>query len=184
MTNVLTKPQNKSWLVILAGGLLFSLFGLWILFSPVQSLNTIIRLLGFLIMISGITEAILCLHKNSAFRGNLILLTEGVFDIALGFLIIAYPNIVFKIISLLVGAFLIYKGILNLYNAFKFKNSDTEKFWLKVGFGAMLIALAVILIWHPEIIGFTIGIWISLALLAYGILRIVLAIKIKNNNHL
>ncbi len=171
---------NKSWLLILAGGLLFSIFGLWVLFTPIETLKTIIIILGVLTMASGITEAVLALHQKSAFKGNVMLLAEGAFDLVIGFLLIAYPEILLKIFSLMVGAFLVYKGLLNLYNAFNYHKTDKEKFRLKIGLGLLLIGLAVVLMWHPAILGLTLAIWLGFTLLAYGIFRIGLARKIKN----
>jgi len=46
-------------------------------------------------------------------------------------------------------------------------------------FGIVLIFIAAILLWHPEIIGFTIAIWTSLAFMLIGVFRIYLALQFR-----
>jgi uncharacterized membrane protein HdeD (DUF308 family) len=57
------------------------------------------------------------------------------------------------------------------------KESQKKWKWILL-LGILLMLLAIILIWHPQVIGLTIIFWISISFISLGIFRIVLAFKL------
>jgi uncharacterized membrane protein HdeD (DUF308 family) len=84
------------------------------------------------------------------------------------------------LITLFVAFWLVLRGILSIWEAMELRKAG-HKNWRRVLFlGVLVLILAIVLIWHPLIIGLTIVFWIALSFISLGIYRIYLAFKLWN----
>jgi uncharacterized membrane protein HdeD (DUF308 family) len=57
------------------------------------------------------------------------------------------------------------------------KKSNNPNYIYGLIFGIVLILLAAIFVWHPEILGVTLAFWTGLAFISLGLFRILLIFK-------
>lgn len=177
--SVTTEDRKTYWWIPLFSGLFLLLFGIWFLVAPIDSFQTLTVIFGIVILLSGILEIYFILKEKGFATEFLSYIWGGVLSAVLGVLLIANPKTILIVISILIGFWLIYKSGEIIKKSLKQKKENNKKWRNNMFLGVMLIIVAIVLLWHPEIIGFTIAMWTSFAFIVFGVLRIYLAIKIK-----
>jgi uncharacterized membrane protein HdeD (DUF308 family) len=178
--NTTNADSSKNyWLIPFFSGLILLFFGVWFLVAPLESFQSLTIVFGIIMLLSGIVELYILIKSQKGFTDILSFLWGGLLNIVLGVLLILNPRTILMIISMLIGFWLIFKGGEQIKRAINLrKNKNTA--WKRVlAFGIFMIAAAAILLWHPEIIGFTIALWTSIAFILIGIFRIYLAFRLK-----
>ena len=89
------------------------------------------------------------------------------------------PAVLLKIITIFVAVWLIISGIVVLRRAFEFREDERDIWRWELIFGIVLLLLAILLLWHPMILGLTIAIWTAAAFIALGIFRISMTLRLK-----
>ena len=97
---------------------------------------------------------------------------------ALGILLIAVPEFSVSAVGVICGAILIVFGIVRLVGYFS-KDLYRLAFQYDLAFGIMMIALGVIMLWHPGSLMNFICITLGLSFLADGLFKIQIAIDSK-----
>ena len=168
------------WLVPVLFGLAFILIGIWILRSPQESFEKITRFIGAIILISGALQAIFTIGNRKGIPGWGFQLAGDLFDLAVGIALVADPSLLFKLITLFVGIWLIVNSISLFVKAAEAKKHD-NRFW-RGGFilGIFLMVLAIIFLWHPTLLGISLAIWTGLAFIILGLSRIILTVRLRN----
>lgn len=170
------------WWIPVVSGLTLLFFGIWFLVAPLESFKSLTIVFGLIIMLSGVYEIYIALRNRKAVLNYISFLWGGVLNVILGILLILNPEAILWIISLVIGFWLIFKGGEQIKKAFQFKKAESKNWKGTLIFGIVLILIAAILLWHPEIIGFTIAIWTSLAFMLIGVFRIYLALQFRKMN--
>ena len=85
-----------------------------------------------------------------------------------------------KIITLFVGIWLIVNSVKLISRAIETRKSRSEAWKWELAYGLALLLLAILFIWHPMVVGFTIAIWTALALILLGIFRIALTLRMRS----
>lgn len=180
MENLIKTNGSKNyWWIPLISGLTLLFFGVWFFKAPLDSFQTLTLVFGFIILLSGILEIYVAFTNKGVVVDYLSYVWGGVLNVFLGFLLILNPTTILIIISIVIGFWLIYKGGELIKKAMELKKVKNEKWKTLLIVGSILILIAVILLWHPQIIGFTIALWTSLAFIILGIFRIYFAFKLK-----
>ena len=175
--NTIVKTNNSNWWVSLIKGLVLMIFGVWLFKSPNESLVTLSFIFGIFILVGGLLEVGLAFKSRNTHEKWNIGLTSGILDILLGVLLMANPGFILQLISILISIWLLYRGILSIRYALVLKNAQNKNWYWGLSFGIILILFGGIFVWHPEVIGFTIGIWVSIAFISLGLLRVIYAFK-------
>lgn len=180
MENRSLKITNKLWQLPLILGLFFILFGGIMLKKPLTSFYTLSIIIGITLIISGVVE-IYFFNKNRKNLNNWsFYLSGGVLDLLLGIILITNPKIIFVVFTLLVSIWLIYKAVLAFAKAVELKNTANKNWvWLLV-IGILILVLAAVLIWKPQILGAALAFWVAISFIVFGCYRIYLAFQIKN----
>ncbi len=178
-----TKSKNANLWLALIKGILMIVFGVWLLQSPNENLQKLSMIFGFLILAGGLLEISFAFNNrktNSKWEWTLV---SGVFDILLGAFLMANPDFILLLITLLISLWLFFRGVLLLRTALAFKRAYNKNYIYPVIFGILLIIIAAILIWHPEIFGITLAFWTALAFIIVGIFRIFLVFKFSTTGN-
>lgn len=182
MSNIKTSGNNKNyWWLPLLSGVIFTIFGLWFLMIPLDSFATFTTIFGFIILISGISEIYFAIVNRKIILDFQSFLWGGIFNLILGFILILNPGIIIVAISIMISFWLILKGGELVKKATDLKKSGDKSWSRPMFFGILLFVIALILIWHPQIIGITIALWTSFAFISLGIFRIYLAFRIRKS---
>ncbi len=110
-----------AWIITLKG-ILAIIFGLIALFYPGRSIAVLAHVFGFMLLIAGvifIVGAIFHTKHNPSWSSWLL---EGIIDLILGLIIVAFPVFAIGAFMLLIGIWALLMGLWRIYQAFKFKS--------------------------------------------------------------
>jgi uncharacterized membrane protein HdeD (DUF308 family) len=173
--------KNAYWWLPLLSGLILVIFGVWFLAAPLDNFKTLTVIFGFIVLLTGVLEIYVLMKNRKGIMNYLSFVWGGLLNIVLGILLIANPQTILVIMSFVIGFWLIFKGGEQIKRAFNLKKNKNQAWKRVLTFGIVLILIAAILLWHPEIIGFTMALWTSIAFILIGIFRIYLAFQIRSN---
>lgn len=173
------KIETGYWWVPILFGVLFMVTGVWIFSAPAESLATITKVIGIIIVVSGTTELFLTISNRNTIPGWGYQLIGGIIDLIIGLIIIVNPSILLKIITLFVAIWLIIGSIMIIMRAAEARQVKRQYWKWQLILGVCLLLLAIILLWHPMILGFTIALWTAMAFIILGVFRIAMTIRLK-----
>jgi uncharacterized membrane protein HdeD (DUF308 family) len=99
---------------------------------------------------------------------------------AIGLILILNPAILLKIITIFAAIWLAISGVRVLRRDFEFREGERDIWRWEMILGIVLLLLAILLLWHPMVLGLTIAIWTAAAFIALGIFRISLTLRLRN----
>lgn len=178
-SNSKTVIRKTDWWLGLLKGIILIIFGVWLIQSPTENLMKLSLIFGLLILSGGLLEVSLAFNSRKVNEKWEWTLVSGVFDILLGAFLMANPEFILLLITVLISLWLLFRGVVAIRNAFILKKTNNPNFKYSLIFGITLILLAAIFVWHPEVLGITIAFWTALAFISLGIFRIVFIFKYR-----
>jgi uncharacterized membrane protein HdeD (DUF308 family) len=175
-----SKRLSSYWWFPILFDVIFILTGIWILSSPIDSYIQISRVIGVILLISGAIQIFLATSRREELPGWAFQATGGLIDVVIGIVLMVNPVLLLKIITLFVGIWLIVNSVKLIVRAIESRKTLSEVWKWELAYGLALLLLAILFIWHPMIIGFTIAIWTALALILLGIFRIALTLRMRS----
>jgi uncharacterized membrane protein HdeD (DUF308 family) len=173
-----SKKARISWWMYLLKGALIIVMGIWMLKTPRESFDALLMVVGVIITIGGTLEAFLALYYRNALKEWGWNLSAGILDILVGILLIVNPDTILILITLFISFWLVLRGVIAIWEAMELRKEGQKRWRWVLLLGILIILLAIVLIWHPRVIGLTIIFWIAITLISFGIFRIVLAFKL------
>jgi uncharacterized membrane protein HdeD (DUF308 family) len=176
---IIINRKSQYWWVPLLIGIAFILIGFWILRSPEESFEKITKFIGVIILASGLIQLFFTIKDRRGSPGWGFLLVGDLFNVAVGIALLANPSLLLKLITLLVGIWLIANSISVFVKAAEARKAQ-RKFWSwEFALAVFLMVLAVIILWHPMLLGLSIAVWTGLAFIIMGIFRIMLNFRLR-----
>ena len=176
---VSTAQKFSYWWIPMIFGAILIATGIWILRAPAESFEKITLFIGIIILVSGTTGVFINIANRQKIPGWGFQLAGGFIDMAIGLILLLNPEILLKVITIFVAIWLFVSGIGVLRRAFEFRESERDIWRWELILGIVLLLLAVLLLWHPMILGFTIALWTAAAFIALGIFRISLTLRLR-----
>lgn len=177
--NVSTKREMTYWWVPMLFGVIFIATGIWILNAPKESFATITMVIGVIILVSGCTELFLTIYNRHAIPGWGYQLAGTGINLVIGLILIINPSILLRIITLFVAVWLIIGSVMIIMRAAEDRQLNRLYWKWELIVGVFLLLLAILLLWHPMVMGFTISIWTAMAFIILGIFRITMTVRLK-----
>lgn len=165
--------------VSLLKGILLIILGVWLLKSPTDSLLKLSMIFGIIIILGGLLEVGLAFNYRKINTNWGWAITSGVFDILIGAFLVSNPSFILLLITGLVSIWLLIRGIISVSYALNLKKENNPKYIYGLIFGIVLILFATLFVWHPKVLGITIGFWAALAFISLGIFRILFVFKVQ-----
>lgn len=169
--------SKGNWWVAFFKGVLLVIFGIWLIQSPTENLMKLSLVFGLLILIGGLLEVSFAFNSRKTTGSWEWALISGVFDILIGSFLMANPDFILMLIMTIISIWLIVMGIISVRKALIVKKANNQNYIYRLVLGIVLIALALIFIWHPEVFGITLAFWAAVAFISLGVFRIVLVFK-------
>jgi uncharacterized membrane protein HdeD (DUF308 family) len=170
-------PMAGSWWAFVLRGALAILFGLAVILFPEIGLVTLVALFAVWMIADGagaIVEAWNRRGTQNAWLG----VGEGLLGIAVGILAIAWPRISALVLLLLVAAWAISTGILEIYAAVRFRERINGELWLGLA-GLLSIGFGVLLILEPSV-GLLSVLWlVGIYAIAFGAAMLLLGWRLR-----
>lgn len=175
------KPPFKLWWMPLIAGVIFIIFGSIIIKKPLASFYAISLIIGIFLIASGTAEVYFFTYHRKTLADWNWHLSGGLIDILIGVILILNPKIILIGITILISLWLFYRTYVSVKKAMQLK-SENNKNWIWVLiFGILISALAVLLIIKPGIIGAALAFWIAIAFIAFGVFRILVALRLRKS---
>jgi len=179
VSDTLARDLARNWKAVLIRGILAILFGIVFLFAPLASLVVSVYVFaGFAIAI-GVMALIAGFRSSSRARGQLIL--EGVLGVLAGIVALFWPGGTLVAIVLLIAAWAIVTGVLQIVEAIKVREEIDNEWWLVLG-GAASVLFGLLIGLQPVVGIFTVGFLIGIYALIFGIAIVLLALRLKNHD--
>jgi uncharacterized membrane protein HdeD (DUF308 family) len=168
-----------NWWLLALRGLIAVVFGVLAFMWPGATLITLVWLFGAFAMVNGILSLVLAAKTPKGYPriGSLIL--GGLLGILAGFLAFVMPGITALGLLILIAAWAIVTGVMELVAAVRLRKIITNE-WLLILAAIASVAFGVILLFQPAA-GALALIWLIGAwALVFGILLMILAFRMRN----
>jgi uncharacterized membrane protein HdeD (DUF308 family) len=164
----------SNWWLLLLNGALLVVAGV-LIFSIDWTVRSLATFIGALFIVQGVAEALTTGIDARVRQANVI---AGLLSIATGILIIVWPGPGLVAVAIVLGAWLIVTGTIEISAAFAARRLIPD-WWLLLILGLLQIPLGVLALANP---GATLAALITVAgiwAVAIGVMRIVLSFQIK-----
>ena len=168
-----------NWWLLALRGLVAVLFGVLAFVWPGATLITLVWLFGAFALVNGLLSLILAAKAPKGYPriGSLIL--GGLLGILAGLLTFVMPGITALGLLMLIAAWAIVTGIMEVVAAIRLRKIIANE-WLLFLAGIASVAFGVILFLQPAAGALALIWWIGAWALVFGILLIVLAFRMRN----
>lgn len=145
-------------------GILFTALGLLCFCSPLGTIETFARIMGIVIVVSGVV--FFCLQYKSSMRSmETLYLSVSVLVVALGVLIIFKPTVV----ATLLGIVILFEGIDFSLTSIKYRRAGSKGWWMMLLMGLLAVVLGGWSIFTPEVVEATLSILFGIGFIGIGI---------------
>lgn len=178
-TATMVDTFRLNWWLLALRGLVAVLFGVLAFVWPGATLITLVWLFGAFALVNGLLSLILAAKAPKGYPriGSLIL--GGLLGILAGLLTFVMPGITALGLLMLIAAWAIVTGIMEVVAAIRLRKIVANE-WLLILAGIASVAFGVILFLRPAAGALALIWWISAWALIFGILLIVLAFRMRN----
>lgn len=153
---------SKKWVLILINALLVICFGIILLLVPIEILESFVFIIGTVIAFVGLVLIFGAFNYTKENKSMVIWLFQGLFNMAIGGIVMFFPEASIKFLLILAGLWAIVLGLyqfsFSLITELEIKGKAGHKI---NGFATMVIGL--LLIFTPELI-------VGLMILVFGFL--------------
>lgn len=166
----------RYWWLFLVAGFAWVVIAFIVLAVDAGTPATIGILTGTVLLIAGVNELV---QAGFVQGWRWLHVTVGVLFIAAGFLALMEPVQTFGMLALLIGWYLLFKGIVDITDSIL--DRDVAPLWgLMLGAGIAQVVIGVWAIGYPGRSAWLLVLWVGLAALARGITDIVVAFKVRD----
>ena len=171
---------TRNWWAFLLRGIVAVVFGLIAIFMPVAAFLSLVFVFGAFALVDGIFTIVSAFTSNAKSENWWWLIFEGLFGILIGVLTIVQPAAMSEAWLLLIAAWAIVTGILEIITAIRLRKEITGEFWLILG-GLISVAFGVFVAAAPIAGAFAVGTIIGIYALVFGVLLIMLALRLRKH---
>jgi uncharacterized membrane protein HdeD (DUF308 family) len=170
---------RRNWWLLALRGLAAVIFGVLAFVWPGITLLTLIWLFGAFALVNGILSLVLATKAPKGYPrfGSLIL--GGLLGILAGLLTFVMPGITALGLLILIAAWALVTGILEIVAAIKLRKAITGE-WMLILTGLASVAFGILLMLRPAAGALVMVLWIGAYALVFGILLFVLALKMRS----
>ncbi len=142
------QAKTLKWNMILLSVIYLAL-GLVLLMWPEAVKNAICYVIGGIVALAGIVQIVRFLAVRERLFFAPITLIFGIVCLALGLFLIVRSDIVWTVLPIVFGLFVIFDSILRIQNALELKRSAAASWWMFLLLALLSIALGVVMIYDP-----------------------------------
>ena len=175
---VATVELARWWWTFILRGLLAILFGVIAFISPPATISALVLLFGAWAMVDGIFHIAGAIRDRSRNRSFWLAVLEGVISIIAGALALAFPSLAAASLLLLISAWSIITGAVEVAAAVRLRKQMTGELWLAIA-GILSIVFGVLLFFFPTSGAITIVWIIGSFAIAFGISMIILGWRLR-----
>jgi uncharacterized membrane protein HdeD (DUF308 family) len=168
----------KNWWFLTISGFTAILFGLLVLFFTEEFIKTAIFYFGLVILITGLILLLTTFYYVKQNKNISMITIQSIATIAIGLIIMVFPQRSLELFLVVVGLWCIIIGILQLVILF-FLSKILVHWPVLLINGLLTIVLGIIIFFHPFEIADTIGKLVAIFSIVFGITMIYLSFVIR-----
>lgn len=170
---------SRNWWMLLIAGLAALVFGILSFIYPGMTLAILVSFYGAYALVDGIFRVIASVNQGERGQPWGFLLFSGIISILAGIVTFFYPGITAVALYWIIATWAIVHGILEIAAAIQFRRIVQHDWALGLG-GVLSILFGVLLFLYPAS-GILTLIWlIAIYAVLYGIVEIMLAVRVHN----
>jgi uncharacterized membrane protein HdeD (DUF308 family) len=152
------RDMSGVWWWFLALGVLWTLFGTYVLSYRVGSLAAVAALVGVAFLFGGITQLMVAARVQS---WRWLFIVAGILGVAAGIGTFVWPDITLYVVSILVAWYLIIFGIIHLVSALAGPKADYWWTQLLLGVAELVLGVWAVRSWERSLLALVtlIGVW-------------------------
>jgi uncharacterized membrane protein HdeD (DUF308 family) len=181
MTNAGTVAHllTRNWWLLALRGFVAVLFGILAFVWPGITLLTLIYLFGWYALVNGVLSFVLAAKAPKGHSKSGALILGGLLSILAGLLTFFMPGITALGLLILIAAWAIVNGVMEIVAAIKLRKVISNE-WLLVLAGVASFGFGVVLFLQPAAGALVLIWWIGSFALVFGILLMILAFKMRS----
>ena len=184
-TNVLNSARKtaKNWWISLLIGLFAVVLGIWCLSTPDSTLVALTLVFIVSFFITGIMEIIYAVSNRRYSDSWGWSLAGGIIDIVFGIILVVLPlPVMTTILVYFIGFWIMFRAILTIGMSFELQQRKVNGWGWVLAIAILSLLLSLFFFISPAISGAFIVIFVSIAILCYGIFRIIFAFRLRSMN--
>lgn len=145
MKKNMERKRVSNWVFLAVNGLVFTLFGLLVIFLNDVAIKNLLRYIGMGMLVLGAILLLLGINSIRRDKAGAMVLIEAIACIAIGIALLFFPEASVSLFLLMIGIWAIIIGVIqlvivvNLGNALKSKNIALINGLLTIGIGISLL---------------------------------------------
>lgn len=171
----------KNWWAFLLRGILALIFGVVALLYPGSAFVSLVLIFGAFAFVNGLFAIIAAFTANAKTENWWWLIFEGVIGLAVGIFTIFQPVAMGEAWLLLIAAWAIVTGVLEIITAIRIRKLITGEFWLILG-GLASIIFGLLVAFFPLTGAIAIGAIVGVYAIIIGVTFIALSLGLKKFN--
>lgn len=122
---------------------------IFLIFRPIELLNVIFVLLGCVIAVDGLVHAISYFSVSSEFKLFSFELIQGIIEMVIGILLVAYPQWLSNFLPYVVGSWIIIESIIRFQISINLRQIESVRWILMTILSIFTALLGVLIIMYP-----------------------------------
>lgn len=169
----------KNWWAFLLRGILALIFGIVAVFFPAAAFMALVLVFGAFAFVDGIFAIVAAFTSNARSENWWWLMLEGLVGLGIGILTIIQPAAMGEAWLILIAAWALITGILEIITAVRLRKIIVGEFWLILG-GILSILFGLAVAVYPRAGAFAIGLLIGFYAILFGVVFIALGLKLRS----
>ena len=169
----------SNWWSVLLRGLLGIGIGIITFMSPVSTLTALVLLFGAYVFVDGVLAIMGAIRAARARDSWGVLLLEGLVGIATGFLAIVWPAITAAVLAIVIAAWAIITGVLEISAAIRLRKHIRGE-WMLGMFGALSVIFGVLVAMAPLAGSIVMAMWVGAYAFVSGIVLTILGFRLRS----
>jgi uncharacterized membrane protein HdeD (DUF308 family) len=173
---MIVQPKWRWWAVALRG-VAAVLFGILALLAPSAAFVFLVLLFGAYALVDGVLALYVASQRTTQPRGAIV--ARGIVSIAAGIITLAWPGISALALLIVIGAWAIAAGALEIATAIRMRK-ELEHEWLLGTEGVLSILFGVALLISPLAGAIVLGLWVGAYALVLGVMLLTTAFQMRS----
>ena len=140
----------RQWWVLVLQGVLGIIVGVFAIISPGLALATIALLFAAWALVSGVSQLTAGWRVAEARGRSWPFLLSGAVSVVAGILAVAFPGVTILYLILLLGAWILVSGMMEVYTAWRIRNEVTGE-WVLALAGALRVVAGILIVAMPYV---------------------------------
>ncbi len=167
------------WWLSAIKALLLLVFGIICLIRPLETAEALAMWLGLLLVIDGVFTLGAVTARWKLRDDRWMLLIDALFGLALGGILLAYPQITLMVIVICIAGWFVLTGLFRIMQAVAIRREIEGEGWLIVG-GMLQMLFGSVLVFYPDLVIGTLTVVFGIFATLSGIILLVVALRFRN----